>query len=513
MVLLTRTSGTYSFSISEIASKTIYVDAENGNDDNDGLTEYTAVSTFDRAMDISDGVADVVVLSNLTIDQQYDAGVSLTLRPLDTYGATITFGSLCEITADVIKILGENEILLGSVTFDDAQIPFKCRDFEMKDIKVENAEFSVMVMFSNRFMVNDGYFRNVKGDIVAVGIDDYYSHIENSSFIQCTLTSIVSSHNVISMEQVNVRDSKLGTLIATEGDIHVNNLSLDVDTLTLSLFSCEDVETVSIRDLEVSNTIVSQESLLSFYDVSHVIAESISIHDCKAPLMMSFRTCGTTELSDIKLNNNTYNGSMNGMPEWADETNCAGIFLYHTTAKVSNSFVVDTDNYVFLCGEESYLVLSGTDELMARLMPLESDMYGNMTSDYAEGRRMLGGEDEVENYQYFLVAQHDASAQWAIDNDGLLYEVNEPGPEPEPEPEPSAIQSVDALSYNVYSAEGQLVIEGAEGETLAIYDIAGHKVYSTSRVASSRLSIAVPNTGVYLVSMGGQPARRVVVMR
>ena len=63
------------------------------------------------------------------------------------------------------------------------------------------------------------------------------------------------------------------------------------------------------------------------------------------------------------------------------------------------------------------------------------------------------------------------------------------------------ISGVDMLNAKVYSSQGQIVVDGAEGETVRIFDITGRSVRNE----------ALP-TGVYIVKVGGRPARKVVVM-
>ena len=63
------------------------------------------------------------------------------------------------------------------------------------------------------------------------------------------------------------------------------------------------------------------------------------------------------------------------------------------------------------------------------------------------------------------------------------------------------ISGVDMLNAKVYSSQGQIVVDGAEGETVRIFDITGRNVHNEAL-----------HTGVYIVKVGGRPARKVVVM-
>lgn len=64
------------------------------------------------------------------------------------------------------------------------------------------------------------------------------------------------------------------------------------------------------------------------------------------------------------------------------------------------------------------------------------------------------------------------------------------------------ISGVDMLNAKVYSSQGQIVVDGAEGETVRIFDITGRNVRNEAL-----------HTGVYIVKVGDRPARKIVVMK
>ncbi len=64
------------------------------------------------------------------------------------------------------------------------------------------------------------------------------------------------------------------------------------------------------------------------------------------------------------------------------------------------------------------------------------------------------------------------------------------------------ISGVDMLNAKVYSSQGQIVVDGAEGETVRIFDITGRNVHNEAL-----------HTGVYIVKVGDRPARKIVVMK
>ncbi len=65
------------------------------------------------------------------------------------------------------------------------------------------------------------------------------------------------------------------------------------------------------------------------------------------------------------------------------------------------------------------------------------------------------------------------------------------------------IDDVEADNTKVYSHDGRIVVEGADGETVRIYDITGRAVHNETLLP----------TGVYIVKVGDRHARKVAVIR
>lgn len=70
--------------------------------------------------------------------------------------------------------------------------------------------------------------------------------------------------------------------------------------------------------------------------------------------------------------------------------------------------------------------------------------------------------------------------------------------------EPEGIDDVNMGNIHIWSADGRIVVEGAEGKTVQVFDMMGRRI-NTEHVTL--------NTGVYMVKVGNAPARKVVVMR
>ena len=74
------------------------------------------------------------------------------------------------------------------------------------------------------------------------------------------------------------------------------------------------------------------------------------------------------------------------------------------------------------------------------------------------------------------------------------------------------VGDVETVRTKIYSNYGQIVVEGAEGNTVTFYDMAG-RLLATKRDDYTLLRFDVPASGTYLVKVGNAPARRIVVVR
>ena len=68
------------------------------------------------------------------------------------------------------------------------------------------------------------------------------------------------------------------------------------------------------------------------------------------------------------------------------------------------------------------------------------------------------------------------------------------------------INEADADNLRIYSRDGRIIVEGAEGETVQVFDMAG-RLTRTFRNSSNQ---ALP-TGVYIVKAGQHPAKKLII--
>lgn len=74
------------------------------------------------------------------------------------------------------------------------------------------------------------------------------------------------------------------------------------------------------------------------------------------------------------------------------------------------------------------------------------------------------------------------------------------------------IGMVDLPNAKIYQHNGEIVVEGAEGNTVTLYDAIG-RLLATKRDDATVLHFDVPSPGTYLVRIGAHPARKIVVVR
>ena len=74
------------------------------------------------------------------------------------------------------------------------------------------------------------------------------------------------------------------------------------------------------------------------------------------------------------------------------------------------------------------------------------------------------------------------------------------------------ISDADVINVKVYSSNGFILVEGADGNTVMLYDVSG-RVLATRRDDYTPLRFNAPASGAYMIRIGNHPAKRVVVIR
>lgn len=74
------------------------------------------------------------------------------------------------------------------------------------------------------------------------------------------------------------------------------------------------------------------------------------------------------------------------------------------------------------------------------------------------------------------------------------------------------VDEVDAINIKIYTSQGQIVVDGVEGNKVWLFDVYG-RVLATKQDEYSSLHFDVPASGTYIVKIGNHPARKVVMIR
>ena len=74
------------------------------------------------------------------------------------------------------------------------------------------------------------------------------------------------------------------------------------------------------------------------------------------------------------------------------------------------------------------------------------------------------------------------------------------------------VDEVETLNVKIYTHDGQIVIDGSEGNQVWLYDING-RLMATQRADHSPLRFDIPSSGTYLVKIGNYHSRKVVVIK
>ena len=68
------------------------------------------------------------------------------------------------------------------------------------------------------------------------------------------------------------------------------------------------------------------------------------------------------------------------------------------------------------------------------------------------------------------------------------------------------------INAEIYQRNGQVVVDGAEGNTVSFYDITG-RILATKQDYGTPLRFDAPVSGTYMIKIGNYQARKVVVIR
>ena len=75
------------------------------------------------------------------------------------------------------------------------------------------------------------------------------------------------------------------------------------------------------------------------------------------------------------------------------------------------------------------------------------------------------------------------------------------------------VNEVETVNAKIYTRNGQIVVEGADGNRVWLYDMNGRVLAIREDVHwGTPLQFDVPSSGTYMIKIGNHPARKVVVI-
>ena len=75
------------------------------------------------------------------------------------------------------------------------------------------------------------------------------------------------------------------------------------------------------------------------------------------------------------------------------------------------------------------------------------------------------------------------------------------------------VDDVETVNAKIYTSNGQIVVEGAEGNDVWLYDVNGRVIQAIKQSDNQAIRFSVPASGTYLIKIGNYPARKVVVIK
>ena len=74
------------------------------------------------------------------------------------------------------------------------------------------------------------------------------------------------------------------------------------------------------------------------------------------------------------------------------------------------------------------------------------------------------------------------------------------------------IDDADGINVNAYAKDGNIVLQGAEGREVYVFDINGRMLHHTA-TATMTETYGIPATGVYMIKVEGIGTKRIVIVR
>ncbi len=290
-----------------------------------------------------------------------------------------------------------------------------------------------------------------------------------------------------------------------------NVVSVAGDIVFTAIFSPKDTvilhDTTIVQDtltqyLEVHDTTYIDVHDTTYIDVPYVVHDTTVVVDTLT-LTEYVPVHDTTTLTDtlylpVYVHDTTVAKDTIYLPVYLHDTSFVAVHdtTYLTDTLTLTEYVPVHDTTYYPVHDTTYVTMTDTVTLT------QYDTIINTVYDTV----INAVYDTIDNFVFDTTTVYQTDTLWLYDTVYLhdtiyIYDTVYVG-----------VDGVDAVNVRIFTSRGHLVVEGAEGNLVMLFDING-RLLATKQDEYSPLQFTVPASGAYLVKVGSHPARRVVVIR
>lgn len=303
-------------------------------------------------------------------------------------------------------------------------------------------------------------------------------------------------------ECINLENVTLGNAVAAIGYqafyncANLRNITFPASLTTIgeeAFFNCDGLRVI---DIPAAVTSIGNNA---FTWANHYNYDNVFFHmrGCTPPEL------GVNALSTENINSRSVQVAVT-VPcnSLADYQNAES---WQNLTTTSNGETVD-----WLVGElcNDYYLFARPDGINYAIYDGEDVGHVNGTGSYAAGQTatLTAVPPEGYHFSHWNDGNTENPRQVTVNSDTIFTVFFEEGEEPE------GIDNIEVINAKIYQRNGQVVVEGAEGNTVTLYDVSG-QVLGTMHDNGTPIRFDVPASGTYMIKIGDYPARKMVVIR
>ena len=398
-----------------------------------------------------------------------------------------------------VEVAAGNDGITGSLTIPSSVVNngvtysvIAIGDLAFTSSYVDNNSGLTSVTIPNSVTsIGYGAFAYCSG-LTSVTIPNSVTSIGYSAFAYCSgLTSVTIPNSVTSIGQAAFyRCSGLTSVNYTGTIAQWSNLTFSNGASNPTYYS----HSLNINGSPVTNLVIP-DSVTSIGDYAFVFCSgltSVTIHNSVTSIGDSaFAYC--SGMADITFEGQfppaINDGAFSGVPSNVAVTiPCGTLALYAARLPNLTIFVENAFTFTAQSEDESKGIVQVLNE------PTCTNPNAVLNAVPASGYRFDHWSTGSTQNPYSLIVTTDTVITAYFVSEGGTEGIGEVGSQ----------QS----EGRVYAVEGKIVVDGAEGETVRVYDVTGRMVQTFTHSSNQALP-----AGVYMVEVGQHPARKVVVLR